>query len=137
MDFQSSDEEGGEGFKGGGEDALVVEGGEDIRVRGGREDELIGGRKLKCVGEALGKRMENKVGERKEEERRVGKQDEAVRVEPNIRLETQYLGVKLEDYLKDQIPQETKKATEYAVRLFEKIMSSAARDERKEKNLIP
>ena len=58
MDFQSSDEEGGEGFKGGGEDALVVEGGEDIRVRGGREDELIGGRKLKCVGEALGKRME-------------------------------------------------------------------------------
>ena len=57
--------------------------------------------------------MEKKVGERKEEERRVGKQDEAVRVEPNIRLETQYLGVKLEDYLKDKTPQETKKATEY------------------------
>ena len=90
MDFQSSDEEEREGFKGGGEDARVVEGGEDIRVRGGGEDVLVGGRKLKCVGEALGKRMEKKVGERKEEERRVGKQDEAVMVEPNIRLETQY-----------------------------------------------
>ena len=136
MDFQSSDEEGREGFKCGGEDARVVEGGEDIRVRVGGEDVLVGGKKLKCLGEALGKRMENKVGERKEEERRVGKQDEAVRVEPNIRLETQYLGVKLEDYLKDKIPQETKKATEYAVRLFEKIMSSAAREEGKEFNTL-
>ena len=54
------------------------------------------------------------------------------RDEPDKRLDLANIGLKLEDYLRNKVPQETKKSTEQAVRLYDRVMSSAAKQQGKE-----
>ena len=52
------------------------------------------------------------------------------------RLEAVDRGGKLEDYLRDKVPAQTKKATNYAVCLYERVMSSAAKQLGLEFNIL-
>ena len=52
--------------------------------------------------------------------------------ESDKRLDLANIGLKLEDYLRNKVPQETRKSTEQAVRLYDRVMSSAAKQQGKE-----
>jgi hypothetical protein len=58
--------------------------------------------------------------------------DSKITGEDDKRLDLANVGVSLQDYLRERVPLETKKSTDQAVRLYERVMASAANKQGKE-----